>query len=154
MELGIAAQPATVLEQRRIVGRDALEKSFDGLLDLGITGRSMPEQGSVVDQRAEQVENQVEVDVVAQIAALVSPLERLPDGGARWVEQGRHEFVPQLSVAGAVGEQGAEHVGRQPPEGGDEDLEALVEIAEGAPGVRRARRSETLSERSKDQPLT
>ena len=61
---------AAVLEQPRIVGRDALQQRFHHALDLGIAGRCVAEQGAVVDQRSDQVENQLEVDALAQIATL------------------------------------------------------------------------------------
>ena len=69
MQLGIAAQAAAVLQQARIVGGDALQERLDRALDLDIAGRRVTEQSAVVDQRADQIEDQVEIDVVAQIAA-------------------------------------------------------------------------------------
>ena len=50
MQLGIAAQAAAVLEQSRIVGRDALEECLDRALNLGVTGGRVTKQRAVVDQ--------------------------------------------------------------------------------------------------------
>ncbi len=150
---GVAARAAAVLEQRRVVDGDALEQRFDRALDLGVGRGRVPEQRPVVDERSDQVEDQVAIDVGAQVAAGVRPVERLLDGRARRVEQRRHERRPQLGVAGAVGEQRADHVGRHPPERGHEQLEALVEIAERAAGVRRLCLAEALAERGEHQPL-
>ena len=71
MELGVAAHAAAVLQQPRVVGGDALQERFDRALDLGVARGRVPEQRAVVDERADQVEDQVAVDVLAQVAARV-----------------------------------------------------------------------------------
>jgi hypothetical protein len=93
------------------------------------------------------------IDFLAQVTAGVRPVERFLDRRARRVEQRGHERGPQVVVAGAVGEQRADHVGRHAPEGGDEQLEALVEVAQRAAGVRRARLAHSLAERGEHQSL-
>ena len=150
---GSPLDAAAVLEQPRVVGGDALEQRFDRALDLGVGRARVPEQRPVVHERSDQIEDQVAIDVRAQVTAGVRPIERLLDGRARRVEQRGHERGPQLAVAGAVGEQRADHVGRHAPERGHEQLEALVEIAQRAAGVRRARLAEALAERGEHQPL-
>ena len=59
VQLGVAARCPAVLEQRRIVGRDSLQQGLDRALDLGVAGRGVAEQRAVVDQRADQVEDQL-----------------------------------------------------------------------------------------------
>ena len=81
------------------------------------------------------------------------PVKRFLDGRARRVEQRGHERRPQVGVAGAVGEQRADHVGRHAPIGSDEQLQALVEVAQRAPGVGRSRLAQALAERGEHQPL-
>ena len=51
------------------------------------------------------------VDVLAQVAARMCALERLPDGGPRRVEERGHERLPQLAIRGAVRPQRPEHAG-------------------------------------------
>src|SRR5262245_55469060 len=128
MQLGIPAYTPAVLEQPRVVGGDALEERFDRALDLDVAHRGVTEHGAIMDQRADQVEDQLDVDIAAQVSSRVSPLEGLPDGRARRVEERGHEGRPQLAVGGAVGEERTDHAGRHAPKGGDEYLEALVEI--------------------------
>jgi hypothetical protein len=69
MQLGIAAAAATLLEQPRIVGGDPLQQRLDRALDLDVARSRVAEQRAIVDQRTEQVEDQIAVDVVAQVAA-------------------------------------------------------------------------------------
>ena len=39
--------------------------------------RGVPEQGAVVDERSDQVEDQLAIDVLAQVAARMGAVERL-----------------------------------------------------------------------------
>ena len=71
-------------------------------------------------------------------------LERLPDRGPRRIEDRAHECGPQLGVRGAVRPQRPDHVRRQAPEGADEQLQALVEVAQRAARVGRSDRAEPL----------
>jgi hypothetical protein len=68
MQLRIPARPAAVLEQRRVVGGDPLKEGPAGALDLGVARGSVPEEGPIVDKGADQVEDQLEIDVVAEVA--------------------------------------------------------------------------------------
>ena len=101
----------------------------------------MPE-GSVVDEGSDQVEDHIEVDVLAQIASGVCSLERFPHRRPRRIEQGRHEIRPQFAVTGAIGEERTDDIGADTPKGRDEDLEAFVEITQGAARIRGPRRAE------------
>jgi hypothetical protein len=70
VKLGIAAHAAAVLEQPRVVGGDALKERFDRALDLGVGRARVPEQRPVVDERSDQIEDQVAIDVLAQVRLL------------------------------------------------------------------------------------
>jgi MFS family permease len=153
VQLGNAAHLAAVCEQRRIVGGDPPQEGLDRALNLGVARRGVAEQRPVVDQRAEQVEDQLQVDVIAEVAAAVRARQRLPYRRARRIEQRRHEGRTQLAVPGAVGEQRPQHPGRHAPKRGDEDLEALVQVAQGAASVRRARRAQPPAKRRQHQAL-
>ena len=93
------------------------------------------------------------VDVVAQVAAVVGPIEGLLDGVARRVEERGPERRPELGIGCAVGEERAEHVRRHALEGGDEDLQALVEVAQRAAGVGRLGAAEAPGEGCEHQSL-
>jgi MFS family permease len=91
------AHQLAVLEQMRVVGRDALHQRLDRALDLSVARAGMAEQRTVVDQRSEQVHDQVAVDVLPKVALFVRPVEGLLHGCARWVEQRGHERPLQPS---------------------------------------------------------
>src|ERR671923_1777871 len=154
MKLWVAAQAAAVLEQRRIVAGDPAEQRFDSALYLDVARGRVSEQGAVMHERTDQVEDQVEVDFLAQVPARVGPFERCPDSRARRVEQRGHKRGSELTVPGTVGEQRTDHAPGHSPESGDEQLEALIEIAQRAAGVRRPRLAEALSEGGEHQALT
>jgi EmrB/QacA subfamily drug resistance transporter len=65
MERGIALHATAVLEQPRIIDGDALEQRLDRALDLGVGRARVPEQRPVVDERSDQIEDQVAVHVRA-----------------------------------------------------------------------------------------
>jgi hypothetical protein len=84
----------------------------------------------------------------------VRVLERVSDRRAGRVNQRSHERRTQLAITGAIGEQRPDHPGRHPAKSSHEHLQALVEIAQRAPAVRRARLPNPLAERCEHEPLT
>ena len=72
MQLRVHGRLPAVLEQVREVGGDAPEEGLDRALDLEIARGRMTEQRPVVDERRDQIEEQAQIDVVAQI----TPRER------------------------------------------------------------------------------
>ena len=76
MQLRIAAHTPAVLEQSRIVRGYALEERLDRACNFDIARWRMTEQDPVVDRRADQIEDQVKIDGIAQIASRLRTLER------------------------------------------------------------------------------
>jgi len=129
------------------------KERFHGSLDLGVADGRVAEEDTVMNQRADHIEDQADVDLITKIPSRLGSFQRLSDSRARGIEQSDHERVAQLAIAGAVDEQRPDHTGRQAPECGYEDLRALVEIAQRAARVRRSRLPESASERREHQPL-
>jgi hypothetical protein len=153
MQLGIAAHAPAVLEQSRIVGRNASEERFDDPLDLGVTRACVAEQLTIVDQRSDQIQDQLGIHVVPKIASRVRADKRFSDCSTRRLEQRAHKGAAQPTIAGAVGEQRADHIGRYTSERRHEHLETLIEIAQRAAGVGCRRVTEAPTERRQHELL-
>ena len=78
MQLWVAAQAAAVLEQRRIVAGDPAQQRFDSALYLDVARGRVSEQGAVMHERTDQVEDQAEVDFLAQVPARAGPARASP----------------------------------------------------------------------------
>jgi hypothetical protein len=122
MKVGIAAHASAAVEQPRVVGSDALEARIDRALDLGVGRASVPEQRPVVHERSDEIEDQVGIDVLAQVivgCARSSIFLTAARGGSNSVvmNAARRSRSQEQS-----GEQRADHVGWHAPEGGDERL--------------------------------
>ena len=154
MQLGIALHATAVLEQARIVRRNALQERFHGPLDLGVADGRVAEEDTVVHKGGDHVEDQPDVYIATEIPSRLSPFERLSHGRARRIEQHGHERVAQLVIPRAISKQWTDHPGRQAPESCHEDLQRLIEIAQRAACVRRPRLPKPLRERREHQPLT
>jgi hypothetical protein len=71
----------------------------------------------------------------------------------RWRCSRSRNARAHLVIAGAVGEERAEHPGGIRRKGGDEHLEELVQVAEGAAGVWSTSHAESPSQGGEDPPL-
>ncbi|GAB4006451.1 hypothetical protein GCM10029992_57130 [Glycomyces albus] len=123
-----------VVEEPLVVLRGAAQQRLDGALGLGV-GQVPAEQRPVVDQCADEVEQLVAVGVGPQVAAGDRPVEGAADRPAGRFDDGLEVARLQLGVWFAFEVEGIEDLGADRPVGGEEDVEALVEVAQGASGV-------------------
>jgi hypothetical protein len=61
MQLGIAVHPTAVVEQARVIRRDALRERFHGSLDLCVADGRVAEEDAIVNQRTDHIEDQADV---------------------------------------------------------------------------------------------
>lgn len=132
-------QREAVGDERLVVDGRSAQQRLDRVLRFGVSDVAIAEQGEIVHERADSVEEEIPVGVRAQIAAGGSAIERVADGATRRFDQGVQVLRPQLRGRCAFGKDCAQRVGSDLAVRDEEDLEALVEIAQRAPGVWRER---------------